>query len=95
MQAELDSENVAVSLLTVNEAGHESGVPGMAMLGPLPILQDTAAVNAWRLWSVTYRDVVIVDPDNIRLGAFNLTTNDLSDPENYARLKQQLRDAAQ
>lgn len=35
----------------------------------------------------------MVDRDNFRVGVFNLTQNDLGDPENYAALKAMLIEA--
>ena len=60
----------------------------------LPWLQPETGEDVWALWEVVYRDVVILGPGNEHLGSFNLTTNDLSDPENYAALKDQLLEAA-
>jgi hypothetical protein len=57
-------------------------------------LQPVAGENVWTLWQVEYRDVVILGPGNERLGTFNVTVNDLSDPVNYAALKDQLLQAA-
>lgn len=59
----------------------------------LPWLQDRIDVDVWRRWAVVYRDVIILDAANRRVGVFNLTTHDLSRPEDYAALKQQLLDA--
>lgn len=88
LQTELDATYPGqVQLLAVNEAGRESGMAAMAALGDLPILQDTPVVDAWNLWSVTYRDVVLLDQDNHFVGVYNLTTNNLSDPANYAALE--------
>jgi len=42
---------------------------------------------------VTYRDVIILDADNIPVAVFNLTTHDLSAAGNRDALKQKLRDA--
>ncbi|MDX2009433.1 MAG: hypothetical protein SFW67_04545 [Myxococcaceae bacterium] len=53
----------------------------------MPLLQDTAAVNAWSVWQVTYRDVVIVDAEGKRRAVYNLTQNDLAVPANLAALK--------
>jgi len=75
-----------VQLLAVNEEGHESGVATMAVLGDLPLLQDTSKVDVWGTWEVTYRDVVILDEDNVEVDVFNLTTYDLDDPANYQAL---------
>ena len=56
----------------------------MSDLGDLPLLQDEA--NVWSDWNVTYRDVVILDGNNEAVDVYNLTENDLSDPDNYAAL---------
>lgn len=94
MQGELDAEAPgAFVLLSVNGAGFESGNEGFVMGKTTPLLQDTAAVNAWAAWQVTYRDVVVLDAQGARRGVFNLTTNDLGVPANYAALKQLLLDA--
>lgn len=96
MQAEIDSQATArtIHILGVNGVGLESGNASLDAGWALPWLQPTAGDDVWTQWQVEYRDVVILGPDNERLGAFNLTVNDLSDPANYAALKQQLLDAA-
>ena len=86
MQNELVAEGYAVQLLAINEIGF-SGLGTMADRGDLPLLQDTEEENVWVEWDVTYRDVVILDRNNIRVGVFNLTTDSLSDPSNYEALK--------
>jgi hypothetical protein len=60
----------------------------------LPWLQDTAQVNAWSLWDVGYRDLIILDSSNRVTGIINLTYNDLALSTNRARLKEMLRRAA-
>ncbi len=57
----------------------------------LPWLQDTSQVNAWSLWGVTYRDVIILDSSNRVAGVMNLTDNDLTHATNRTRLKEMLR----
>jgi hypothetical protein len=82
-----------VVLISVNQTGYESGNADFVTGKTMPLLQDTAAVNAWALWQVTYRDVVIVDAEGKRRAVFNLTPNDLSVPANLATLKRLLLDA--
>jgi hypothetical protein len=60
----------------------------------IPLLQDTAEVDAWTAWQVEYRDVIILDRDNIPVGVFNLTDHDLSMMGEYETLKGILIDAA-
>ena len=81
-------------LLAINGVGFEDSVAGMAELGDLPLLQDTSAVNAWGAWAAVYRDVIIVDAENQRVTAYNLTTHDLAEPGNRAALKRLLLEAA-
>jgi hypothetical protein len=91
MQAQLEAEAPgAVVLLTVNATGFEAGNGGYAMGKTLPLLQDTPAVDAWGLWKVEYRDVVIIDGTGRRRAVFNLTDTDLNDPTNFASVKQVL-----
>ena len=96
MQAEIASEGwpIEVDILGVNEGGYESGNDGMRTGRVLPLLQDTASENAWADWDVEYRDVILLDSENVRVGTFNLTDHDLSDPANYAALKALLADLA-
>jgi hypothetical protein len=96
MQAEIDEQNTSIEIhiLGVNEFGYESGNDGMSEGRILPWLQPAADEDIWTLWEVAYRDVVVLGTLNEPLFAFNLTDNDLSDPANYAALKDQLLDAA-
>ena len=41
-----------------------------------------------------YRDVIIVDADNVVYAVYNLTDYDLSDDDNYAALKALFLEAA-
>lgn len=94
MQTELEREAPgAIVLLSVNGAGFESGNADFVAGKTTPLLQDTPAVNAWGLWQVTYRDVVVLDAQGRRRDVFNLTTNDLSVAANFATLKAMLLDA--
>ena len=95
MQQELAAESLDVHILGVNAAGLESGNGAMCSGRDLPWLQDLADdANVWASWAVTYRDVVILDRDNERIDAYNLTTYDLSEAPDYAALKELLRSAA-
>jgi hypothetical protein len=96
MQVEIDSQATSrgVQILGVNGKGLESGNGSMTAGRVLPWLQPVTGENVWTLWQVEYRDVVILGPGNEQLGTFNVTVNDLSDPVNYAALKDQLLQAA-
>ncbi|MHC4092956.1 MAG: hypothetical protein ACYSVY_22220 [Planctomycetota bacterium] len=96
MQAEIDSQATlrTIQILGVNDIGLESGNGGMTAGRVLPWLQPATGEHIWALWEVEYRDVAILGPGNEQLGAFNLTAHNLSDPVNYAALKDQLLEAA-
>lgn len=91
MMNELEAERPgAVKLLAINEVGRESSTDLMAALGDIPLLQDVMQGSAWTSWEPTYRDVVIVNGDGVRVDVYNLTSNDLGQPDNYAELKAKL-----
>lgn len=70
----------------MNEAGLESGLEDLAEVTDLPILQDDETALVWATWSVTWRDVYVLDGDNEVYAVYNLTEHDLSDPVAYAEL---------
>ena len=101
MQTELDSENpeLNINILGVNEFGHDSGNSLVIDGRDLPWLQDIddngdGASDTWDSWDVTFRDVMITDAQNEKVAVYNLTTNDLSNADNFAALKQLLIDSA-
>jgi hypothetical protein len=95
MQDELNSEHpeLPIRIIGVNEYGHESANSLMAEGRDLPLLQDVDAngngtSDVWdEQWEVTWRDVVIVDANVVRRGAYNLTFNDLGNSANYNLVK--------
>ena len=101
MQNDLEAEypGLDIQLLGVNAFGHESGV-GVATEGRvIPLLQDVdddgnSLSDTWDLWDVEWRDVVILDADNIPVAVYNLTDNDLADPYSYEALKNLLVETA-
>ena len=86
--------DLPLTIIGINEIGFESGNPLIASAGDMPMLQDVEAVNLWESWCVTYRDVVIVGPDGQKIGAYNLTENNLNNDTPYAELKTMLVEAA-
>lgn len=96
MQNELDAGDAAgqVRIVGVNETGQESGNAVMTTGRDLPWLQETAAQPVWGPWAVTWRDVVILDRNNRKVGVYNLTLHPLSDPANYLELKVMLESEA-
>jgi len=96
LQAELQSENkqTKIRLLGIDAAGYEDFIPEIVSGRKLPLLQDTPEQNVWGRWTATWRDVMILDADNIHVDTYNLTTHDLANPTYYAELKSRLKAAA-
>ena len=76
--------------------GNESATDGR----DIPWLQDVDADGDNRSdhwlgsWPFVYRDVVIVDANNIAVDTFNLTLHSLEEPDSYNTLRQMLIDVA-
>ncbi len=85
---------IDVQILGVNGIGHESGNAANCDGTTTPWLQDVPAVDVWSAWAVAYRDVIILDEDNVVVGVYNLTSNDLGVSENYDALRSMLISAA-
>jgi hypothetical protein len=85
---------VPVRLLGVNAVGAEYDDSLMSAGRTLPWLQDVAGQQVWTSWGVTYRDVVILGPDNAKLAVYNLTVHDLADTASFNGLKRILLAAA-
>jgi hypothetical protein len=96
MQQEINAESTArpVHILGLNAVGYESGNADICRGRSIPWLQDTAQQNVWGRWNVTWRDVIVLDPDNSVIHIYNLTQHSLSDSANYANLKNILLQAA-
>jgi hypothetical protein len=98
MQQELDTDGhpgLEIRVLGVNDVGLESGNAGMTSGRTCPWLQDTIDQQVWqRLWRPVYRDVIVLDATNRKITAYNLSSNDLALPANYAALKNLLLQAA-
>ncbi|MFH1108569.1 MAG: PEP-CTERM sorting domain-containing protein [Planctomycetota bacterium] len=101
MQNDLDANypQLDIRILGVNGAGLESGNAFITSGRDIPWLQDLDLngdgwSDVWRSWNVTYRDVVILDAENARVGTFNLTTHDLRIPASYDTLRRMFVDAA-
>ena len=88
MEDELDAERsgLGVDIITVNEAGLESGNDDLIAVSTLPLVQDDEATDVWGTWGAEWRDVYVLDGTNEVYAVFNLTTYSLAVPENYEAL---------
>lgn len=89
MQDELATEfaSYPIAILAINEEGYERGNSDIVALGDLPVMQDSSSTNVWTDWAAEWRDVVILDADNVEVYRFNLHTYDLGNPVEYEHLK--------
>ncbi|MBK8254302.1 MAG: hypothetical protein IPK82_16740 [Polyangiaceae bacterium] len=96
MQNELDSAGLPmeVKILGVNAIGLESGNASVTMNRDLPWLQDVQEQNVWVSWNVVWRDVWVLDADNVPVAVYNLTEHNLADPLQYAEFKTILTNVA-
>jgi|GEM_PF-650540 len=101
MQNDFDTNHpeLGIQILGVNGAGFAGGNGSITSGRDAPWLQDLDGNNdglsdVWASWGVAYRDVVILDADNAKVGTFNLTTYNLQVPENYDTLRQLFINAA-
>lgn len=84
-----------VRILGVNGAGYESGNAAIVARRTIPWLQDTVEDGVWNAWGVNWRDVVILDGDNVPVATFNLSMYDLAIAANYDSLKTLLEEVAE
>ena len=96
MQQELltDNPSTKIRLMSCNAAGTEPGLVELCDGGDLPVVQDTYVDHVWDDWQVQWRDVAILDEDNVQVATYNLTTYDLEIAANYQTLKDMLKTAA-
>ena len=86
MQEELDSLGYDIELLAINKTGSSFGTVYFTDEMDLPMVQDADDLGVWDAWGATWRDVYIVDRDNMHVGTFNLTGHSLAEEENYSTL---------
>ena len=90
LQETLDADGYAVQILGVNGIGYENGNERVTEDRDIPWLQDIEEVDAWNQWDVRYRDVYILDQRGSLRFIYNLTINDLGNPDNLDLLKNAL-----
>ena len=89
MQGELAAEypDLPIALFAINEEGYESGNDQIVEVGDLPVMQDDASTGAWSAWAASWRDVVVLDGDNVEVYRINLNEYDLRDTAVYDHVK--------
>ncbi len=95
MQEELDAMGLDIELLAINKTDAESGTALFSEDMVLPMVQDSDDAGVWTAWDATWRDVYVVDSDNVHVGTFNLTGHSLAEEEHYTALLDMLTSAAE
>ncbi len=95
MQSDFDTNypHLNIQILGINGVGYEGGNAWFTSNADIPWLQDAdtngdSQSDVWAEWQVAYRDVVILDEENVPAGTFNLTMYNLHVDENYIALRQ-------
>ena len=96
MQQALDADHpdLDIEIIGVNDVGFEAGNEAFCEGRDLPWLQNTPELDVWAAWGGGYRDVLILDADNVPVAVYNLTSNSLATPENFEALQQLFVDVA-
>ena len=96
MQDELESAypNLDIDLFAINMSGAGSGISYFTASQHLPVVQDDSILQIWSIWGGVWRDVFILDQNNVLVHTYNLTQYSLSDSANYDTLMQLFIDTA-
>jgi len=95
LRDDLVSQGVTdVNIIAIDGSQFANGpdqLAGMAALGDLPLVQETAAETVWAPWDAEWRDLVILDRNGRFAGKINLTAFDpdpgVNNGQNYAQLR--------
>ena len=92
MQNELRAMNpdTIIAIRGMNAIGSESGNDATCLGRDLPWIQETVDQQVRDDWGAEYRDVIILDENNVQVAVYNLTTHDLQNMANYQERKQML-----
>ena len=82
-----NNDTLNVNILGVNEIGFTNFGNALNSSHSLPLLQEIPQYNVNDSWSVSYRDVWILNEVQEPYAVVNLTTYNLSNPVNYNGLK--------
>jgi hypothetical protein len=93
MQQEFDADfpELGIHIVGINEHGQAFGNSNITE--EMPWLQDfdtngDTLGEVWELWDVEWRDLTILDRDNVPVITYNLTNFDLAIPANFDTVRQ-------
>ena len=85
------ADDPSILIFGINAIGKESGNEFVTNERDTPWLQDVEGVEAWDLWGVGYRDVYILNGEQVWVEQVNLTDTDLTETNNYEAFKELLQ----
>ena len=88
LQDTLNEEGQAIQIIGVNGIGYENGNERVTEDRDIPWLQDIEDIDAWTQWGVQYRDVYVLDQNGNLRFIYNLTVNNVGEPDNLELLKE-------
>ncbi len=98
MKLELEASGTSANFVMVNKIDAESSIDALIGQTTSPILQDVAAVEAWKAMGGTKDDLYIYDAAGLlvaRLPVNGLVETNLSTPEGYTAVKDHIVAASQ
>lgn len=84
----MNEEGQAIQIIGVNGIGYENGNERVTEDRDIPWLQDIEDIDAWTQWGVQYRDVYVLDQNGNLRFIYNLTVNNVGEPDNLELLKE-------
>ena len=94
MADEFAAAGLDIRLAGINKIPSASGIGSFTESMDLPVVQDSSELEIWDTWGADWRDVYLVNRDNVHVATYNLMTHDLRDAEDYAELKGMFEDLA-
>lgn len=83
MQDDLTLAGMDVTIFGINGVGLESGNAAVCEGRDIGWLQDVEAQQVWTAWGIAFRDLVILDENNVVLAIYNLSSHNLNEPMYY------------
>ena len=87
MADEFEAAGLNIKILGINQDIGASGIVSLTDSMDLPVVQDTAELGVWSDWGAAWRDVFLVNEDNVHVGTYNLVTHDLRTDDDYNELQ--------
>ena len=92
MADEFEEAGLNIKIVGINQDIGASGISRLTDSMDLPVVQDTAERGVWSDWGAEWRDVFLVNEENVHVGTYNLRSHDLGSDDDYNELKTMFED---